>query len=129
MTVCIENAEVSEDIRTDQAIQAVNQFPIINRRRVATTVHVHDGETIVLGGLTQRQDVDQVVKIPGLGDIPYVGRLFQRIEKQEKTSEVSIFISPTIVRTPVGTGPLPEGLPLLVPTPGIPLPGPEFSTP
>ena len=99
VTVHIENAEVSEDIHTNTSAQTANNFPVINRRRVSTTVHVHDGETIVIGGLTQRQTVDNVAKVPVLGDIPYLGMLFQSIEKQEKTTEVAIFISPKIVRT------------------------------
>lgn len=98
VTVHIERAEVSEDIRSDETQgNAYDQFPVINRRRVATTVHVQDGQTIVIGGLTQRQKVDQINKLPVLGNVPYVGRIFQRIERRDQEAEVAIFISPQII--------------------------------
>ncbi|QEG43260.1 type II secretion system protein GspD [Roseimaritima ulvae] len=98
VTVQIERAEVSEDIRSDETQgNAYDQFPVINRRRVATTVHVQDGQTIVIGGLTQRQKVDQINKLPVLGNLPYVGRVFQRIERRDQEAEVAIFISPQII--------------------------------
>mgnify|MGYP003667941398 CR=1 FL=1 len=98
VTIHIDRAEVSEDIRSDETqANAYDQFPVINRRRVSTSVHVMDGQTIVIGGLTQRQKVDQVNKLPFLGDVPYMGRLFQRIERREQEAEVAIFISPRIV--------------------------------
>ncbi|EMI21073.1 type II and III secretion system protein [Rhodopirellula maiorica SM1] len=98
VTIHIDRAEVSEDIRSDETqANAYDQFPVINRRRVSTSVHVMDGQTIVIGGLTQRQKVDQLNKLPLLGDVPYIGRLFQRIERREQEAEVAIFISPRIV--------------------------------
>lgn len=98
VTVKIDRAEVSEDIRSDETqANASDRFPVINRRSVTTTVHVQDGETIVIGGLTQRQKVDQLNQTPVLGRIPFVGKLFQRIEKVDQMVEVAIFISPRIV--------------------------------
>lgn len=99
VSVEIERAEVSEDIRTDETAVSSSGFPVINRRRVATTVHVGDGETIVIGGLTQNQIIDQQVRMPVMSRIPLVGKLFQRIEKVNQTSEVAIFISPRIVKS------------------------------
>ncbi len=95
----IEKAEVSEDIRTndDTTTTSSNAFPIINRRQVATKVDVRDGETIVIGGLVQRQTVDKVNRIPYISDIPLLGKLFRTVEKQERDAEVAIFISPRIV--------------------------------
>ena len=100
ISVEIERAEVSEDIRTNSASssQSTNTFPTINRRVVSTKVDVHDGRTIVIGGLVQRQTVDRVSKIPFLGSIPGIGGLFRTVEKQEQDYEVAIFISPRIVR-------------------------------
>ncbi|MBL8813864.1 MAG: hypothetical protein JNM43_27090 [Planctomycetaceae bacterium] len=99
ITVKIEKAEVSEDIRTTDvnANIANNPYPLINRRSVATTVNVKDEETIVIGGLVQRQTVDRIARIPVLGSIPYAGRMFQTVEKLEQDAEVVIFISPRIV--------------------------------
>ncbi len=98
VSVLVEKAEVSEDIRTSTAQLSSNPYPIINRRTVTTTAHVRDGHTIAIGGLVQRQTVDRVSKIPVLGDIPMVGKLFQTMETQEQDVEIAIFISPRIVK-------------------------------
>lgn len=107
ITVQIEKAEVSEDIRTTDVNAAVanNPYPLINRRSVSTTVNVKDAETIVIGGLVQRQTVDRISKIPVLGDIPYAGRMFQTVEQLEQDAEVVIFISPRIVTSGVACAP------------------------
>ncbi|MCA9262099.1 MAG: type II and III secretion system protein, partial [Planctomycetales bacterium] len=97
VTVDIERAEVSEDIRSVQSDLAANPYPVINRRRVSTTVHVKDGKTIVIGGLTQRETVDRVNRVPGLSRLPGVGYLFKSVERQSREAEVVIFISPRIV--------------------------------
>jgi type II secretory pathway component GspD/PulD (secretin) len=75
-----------------------NPYPIINRRTVSTTVNVKDGETLVIGGLVQRQTVDRINRVVGLSDIPMLGNLFRTVEKQEQDVEVAIFISPSLVR-------------------------------
>jgi type II secretory pathway component GspD/PulD (secretin) len=102
ITVTIEKAEVSEDIRTKDFNPQINNnpFPVINRRRVATTVNVQDGKTIVIGGLVTRQTVDRVSRIPVLGHCPGIGRMFEIVEKEEKDVEVVIFISPRLVAAP-----------------------------
>ncbi len=102
ITVEIERAEVSEDIRTNNAATAQNNntFPTINRRIVSTKVDVQDGRTIVIGGLVQRQTVERVSKVPFLGSLPGIGGLFRTVEKQDQDNEVAIFISPRIVRDP-----------------------------
>lgn len=101
ITVQIEKAEVSEDLRTSQLNSNIteNPFPQINRRSVSTTVHVRDGETIVIGGLVQRQTVDRVARVPVLGGIPGLGRMFQTVEQKEQDAEVIIFISPRLVHS------------------------------
>ncbi len=97
--VNIEKAEVSEDIRgaNVSADLVSNPFPLINRRSVTTTVNIKDGQSIVIGGLVQRQTVDRVSQVPGLGRIPRLGAMFRTIEKQEQEAEVVIFISPRVV--------------------------------
>ena len=97
VTVKIERAEVSEDIRNANVESAVNPFPIINRRSVSTTVNVKDGRTLVIGGLVQRETVDRVNKVPGLSKLPVMGRLFKNNQTQTREVEVVIFISPKIV--------------------------------
>lgn len=99
VTIAIDRAEVSEDIRADETqSNSTDRFPVINRRSVSTTVQVEDGKTIVIGGLTQRQKVNVFNKVPLLGSIPLVGKLFRRVERQDQKAEVAIFISPRIVK-------------------------------
>ena len=100
VTINIEKAEVSEDIRNANTELALNPFPIINRRSVSTTVHVKDGRTIVIGGLVQRETVDRVNRVPGLSKLPGVGYLFESTQRQSREAEVVIFISPRIVTPP-----------------------------
>ena len=97
--ILIEKAEVSEDVRSIDPQQQLNNspYPIINRRNVATTVQVKDQQTVVIGGLMQRQTVDRESRIPYLGGLPFIGPAFRKIEKQEQEAEVAIFISPKIV--------------------------------
>jgi type IV pilus assembly protein PilQ len=103
VTLDIEKAEVSEDIRNANTELALNPFPIINRRSVSTTVHVKDGKTIVIGGLVQRETVDRINRIPGFSKIPLMGYLFETTQRQTRDAEIVIFISPRIV-TPKGNG-------------------------
>jgi type IV pilus assembly protein PilQ len=97
VTIEIEKAEVSEDVRNANTELSVNPFPIINRRSVSTTVHVKDGKTIVIGGLVQQETIDKVNRIPGLSSIPLLGYLFETTQRQTRDAEVVIFISPKIV--------------------------------
>lgn len=70
----------------------VNQ-PIFNTRRVDTKVFVRDGYTVVLGGLI-RDDVQTVTdKVPFLGDLPLVGRLFQSKATQSQKKNLLIFVT------------------------------------
>lgn len=73
--------------------------PTTNQRKIQTAVVVHDGETIVLGGLTKETDTQQIDKIPGLGDIPLIGRLFQTRNKERVKQELLIIMTPYIIRS------------------------------
>lgn len=98
VTLKIEKAEVSEDIRTSATELELNPYPVINRRSVSTTVHAEDGKTIIIGGLVQREIVDQLNRVPALSRLPGAGYLFKPVEKQSRKAEVVIFVSPRIVR-------------------------------
>jgi general secretion pathway protein D len=74
--------------------------PTTNQRKITTAVVVHDGETIVLGGLTKETDTQAIDKIPFLGDIPLLGRLFQTRTKQRIKQELLIVMTPYIIRSP-----------------------------
>jgi general secretion pathway protein D len=74
--------------------------PITNKRTIKTAVVVRDGETIVLGGLQKESQAESVSKIPFLGDIPLLGRLFQSKSKQRQKQDLLIVLTPYVIRGP-----------------------------
>jgi len=71
---------------------------ITNKRTIKTSVLVNDGATIVLGGLIDDQVTEQSAKVPLLGDIPFLGRLFRSDSTSKVKRNLMVFIRPTIVR-------------------------------
>ena len=71
---------------------------ITNKRTIKTAVLVNDGATIVLGGLIDDQVNEQSAKVPLLGDIPILGRLFRADNSSTTKRNLMVFIRPTIVR-------------------------------
>jgi type IV pilus assembly protein PilQ len=77
----------------------VNNTPLIRKNEVNAKVLVSDGETIVLGGVFSNTQTKGVEKVPFLGDLPYLGRLFRRDIVQDNKSELLIFLTPRILNT------------------------------
>lgn len=71
---------------------------ITNKRAVASTVLVDDGQVVVIGGLIQDTLQDSVQKVPVLGDIPWLGGLFRYKSRSLKKTNLMIFLRPTLVR-------------------------------
>ena len=76
---------------------APNGEIILNKNEITTNVLVDNGETVVLGGIFEQQNSKTQTKVPFLGDIPYVGRLFRKDAKTENKRELLIFVTPRIV--------------------------------
>lgn len=74
------------------------QVPSIDTRRIITQVLVNDGETVVLGGIYETERRDAEDKVPLLGDIPGLGRLFKRNSSISNKRELLIFVTPKILR-------------------------------
>ena len=72
--------------------------PSIDTRKVITQVLVNDGETVVLGGIFETERRDSEDKVPFLGDIPGLGRLFKRTNTESNKRELLIFVTPKILR-------------------------------
>ena len=71
---------------------------ITNKREIETTVLVDNNQIIVLGGLID-EDIQEVVsKVPLLGSIPVLGRLFQSSSKSTSTKNLMVFLKPTILK-------------------------------
>jgi general secretion pathway protein D len=73
-------------------------YPTISQREAETSASVRDGETFVIGGLTQENVLTTKSKIPLLGDIPLVGELFKNERSTSTKTELYIVITPRIVR-------------------------------
>ncbi|NNM01521.1 MAG: type II secretion system protein GspD, partial [Gammaproteobacteria bacterium] len=71
---------------------------ITNKRSIMTTVLVDDGQTIVLGGLIEDDLQESVQKIPVLGDIPLLGRLFKTERSDLVKKNLMVFLRPRIIR-------------------------------
>jgi type IV pilus assembly protein PilQ len=69
----------------------------IDTQEISTQVLVENGETIVLGGIYQQQILNDISKVPLLGDIPYVGVLFRTDSQVNEKRELLIFVTPRIV--------------------------------
>ena len=78
-------------------LNMVNNVPPIKKNEVQAKVLVKDGETIVIGGVFSNTQSNVVDKVPFLGDLPYVGRLFRRDLVLEKKSELLVFLTPRIM--------------------------------
>jgi type II secretory pathway component GspD/PulD (secretin) len=72
-------------------------FPQIRTREAETTVRVKDGQPIVLGGLLQEQESENISRIPFLSQLPLLGSLFQWKETKNFRTETTIFLIPRIV--------------------------------
>lgn len=92
-------------LELEQEVSSVNATSVTgasdittSTRSINTTVLVEDGQTLVLGGLNDDMITDVVEKVPLLGDIPVVGRLFQFKSKTKSKTNLMIFLRPVILR-------------------------------
>ena len=73
----------------------------INKSQINTNVLVDNGETVVLGGIFEQETRNAQTKVPFLGDLPYLGRLFRKDVKSDNKRELLIFVTPRIVNDSV----------------------------
>ena len=86
------------DISKDSiAGEAPNGELILNKNTINTNVLVDNGETVILGGVFEQTTTNQQTKVPFLGDLPWVGRLFRKDSKKDDKQELLIFVTPRIV--------------------------------
>ncbi len=89
----IMDLSVSKDALSD----IVNGVPTIDVTRLDTKVLVSNGQTVVLGGVFSLDTAKAESKVPVLGDIPFLGRLFKRTLNRQSKSELLIFITPRLM--------------------------------
>ena len=94
-----DNRIIMDLVITQDALAglASNDQPLIDTTQLETQVLVDNGETIVLGGVFQTEDINSTTKTPLLGDIPVVGNLFKRKSQTTSKTETLIFITPSIL--------------------------------
>jgi general secretion pathway protein D len=95
--------KIDEKIQALAGTQRVNEgdWPIVASRNLSAEVAVQSGQTIVLGGLVQNSTIKIRSKIPLLGDIPFVGRLFRYDSDDDTRSEVMVFLTPYVMNSPL----------------------------
>ncbi len=71
---------------------------ITNKRTINTKVMVEDGQVLILGGLMSDTFRDRKTKVPGLGNIPVLGKLFQHTTTEKEKTNLMVFIHPVIMR-------------------------------
>jgi general secretion pathway protein D len=93
-------------------------YPTISQREAETSATVRDGDSFVIGGLTQDEVISSKSRIPLLGDLPIVGQAFRNERTTRSKTELYIVVTPHIVHR-VGTPPnvLPANAPLYAPAP------------
>jgi pilus assembly protein CpaC len=114
-------------------------IPGLTTRRVSTEVDLESGQTFIIAGMLDKQITEAFSKIPGLGDIPILGKLFQSKTITKDNSELMIIITPEIVRPIPATQMVPElkwtvpfmsdGSPFPLRQPGMDKTGPVPMTP
>jgi general secretion pathway protein D len=86
----------------NQQINSLIEFtlfnaPVIAKREASASVTVKDGQTMIIGGMIKDDKTETVHKIPILGDIPFLGKLFRRTEANSEKTELMVFITPHVV--------------------------------
>ena len=71
--------------------------PVIDKRTASTKVVIGNNQTLIIGGLIKDKTTKGMTKIPFLGDIPYLGKLFGSSKDTTDKTELLIFVSPTII--------------------------------
>ena len=80
---------------------SLDSRPPVTRRHIENEVCVADGETVILGGLRRKIEEDSREKIPFLGDLPGIGKLFGSTRETDTNTEMFIFITPRIIQDPI----------------------------
>jgi general secretion pathway protein D len=90
--------DVSQEINSLIEFTLFNA-PVIAKREASAFVTVKDGQTMIIGGIIKDDKTETVHKTPILGDIPFLGRLFQRKDTRSEKTELMVFITPRVVYT------------------------------
>ena len=97
------NSQDVISMKIDAVVQAVvgyvgaEQRPMVSTRSTNTNVRVANGETLLIGGLIFDNDLESMSKMPLLGDLPFINKLFRYRNTEREQRELLIFITPTVI--------------------------------
>ena len=80
------------------SVGSFGEVPQIAKREVDTAVLVDDGQTVVIGGVYEFSDSNDIAKVPFLGDIPVLGNLFRNKSRTKTKAELLVFVTPPAMR-------------------------------
>jgi type IV pilus assembly protein PilQ len=87
------------NIKKDDIKGFTQGVPSLTKRSITTGVMVASGDTVVIGGVYEFRNRQDIAKIPWLGDVPVLGNLFKRKGKSHSKAELLVFITPRVLQT------------------------------
>jgi len=78
-------------------------IPGLSTRRVQTEIELNEGQSFAIGGLLDNRDTETFNRVPGLGDLPFFGKLFRSRQINKSNTELIVMVTPELVR------PIPRG--------------------
>lgn len=94
MNMAVKKDELDQFI----SVGAFGSVPQLAKREVNTAVLVDDGQTVVIGGVYEFKDRNDMAKVPFLGDLPLIGNLFRNKNRTKSKAELLIFVTPKVMR-------------------------------
>src|SRR5882724_1443579 len=96
--VALEVSNITNTIQTPSGTGTTIVYQV-GTRNAATVLRLHDGETQILAGLINDADRRSATRVPGLGDLPVLGRLFSSTSDDLVKTEIVLLITPRLMRT------------------------------
>ncbi|MDH3209292.1 MAG: type IV pilus secretin PilQ, partial [Burkholderiaceae bacterium] len=91
------NVIMTVEVNKDSVGAVFAGVPSIDTKSVQTQVLVENGGTVVIGGIFEQTDREDITKVPFLGDVPYLGNLFKGKTRSSNKTELLIFITPKVI--------------------------------
>ncbi len=108
-------AQIFSEVST--IVSFVQTAPVIATRQELTSAVVRDGDSLLVGGLLQENEIKEMRKIPGLGDLPLIGGFFREEQTTHDTTNLYLIITPHVLSNGLNPPPHRHPVPTPVPTP------------
>ena len=89
---------VFQEVSSIDSSKKTTEGLITNKRSIESNIVIADGEVVVLGGLLSDAYEDSNQQVPGLGDLPWIGRLFKSESRSRNKNNLMVFLRPVVVR-------------------------------